>query len=291
MNCYSPNVFEFCVNIYDKSIEMSSTSSSGVLISREDAVYNFQAILKEKESVHVLVVFETFNKTARLRSKYYCPYFVLCFMNTTRLSGWFFCRYLMNLGCQPDKSVLSFTTIQGDTFKLDRHTRLRTQTRASTSHFARAISLAANKTIAKSAAYNVALELRPMLFCGGHFGMIKFTKEGILWIKSNRSGIWKYWIHVFFSRSNCSDHSSQRIGYSVREIFLKEMKNACLKHSGALSVDGLHSKADGKQNYDFTVHFMRVKRENAHDDTTFQITNKRFILFEEPEVPTASNIR
>lgn len=40
------------------------------------------------------------------------------------------------------------------------------------------------------------------------------------------------------------------------------MTDECLKHGGAVSVDGVHFKANGKHYYDFTVHFMRVKREN-----------------------------
>ncbi len=79
-------------------------------------------------------------------------------------------------GCQPDQSVFSFSTIQGDTSKLDRQTRLHTQTRSMLSFFVRTLPQAARQTIAKSAAYTVALDLRPLLFCDGHLGLIKFAK-------------------------------------------------------------------------------------------------------------------
>ncbi len=67
----------------------------------------------------------------------------------------------MNEGSQPDKSVFSFSTIKGGTSKLDPHTRLRTQTRATHSCFVRNLPRPAKQTIAKSAAYAVALDLPP----------------------------------------------------------------------------------------------------------------------------------
>ncbi len=171
-NCCSPNVFEFRETLSNRSIEMVSSRFRRLLEFREEAVSVVQAILKKQESVYELVDFETFNKTARLRSKHYRPYFVLCFKNTRRSSVWLVCRYLMNGKWHPNKSVFSFSIIQGGTSKLDRHTRLRSQTRATPSCFVRTLPEAAKQTIAKSAAYTVALDSRPLSFCDGHPGII-----------------------------------------------------------------------------------------------------------------------
>ena len=161
---YSPNVFEFRMTLCNKSIEMISSSSRQLTESREETVSAVQAILKKQESVYEIVDFETFNKTYRLRSKHYSPYSVVCFKNTTRWSVWCGCLYLMNGGCQPDKSVFSISTILVNTSKLDHHTRVHTQIRAMPSCLVRNLPRDAKQTIAKSAPYAVALDLRPLSF-------------------------------------------------------------------------------------------------------------------------------
>ena len=272
-NCCSANALEFRVTSCNESIEMSSSSSLRLLESREEAVSVAQAILKKQESVYELVDFETFNKTARLRSKHYRPYFVLCFKNTTRSSGWLFCRYLMNGGCQSDNSIFSFSIIQSGTSKLYRHTRLHSQTRATSSCFVRTLPLATEQTIAKSTVYAVALDLRPLSFCDGHPGMIKFAKA--LFELGQTVPVQEDVEPMSYSPGQTAVTTAvKELAHSSRKQFLKEMTDGCLKNGGAVSVHGVHIKANGKLYYDFTVHFMRVKRDNAHDEPTFQIASK-----------------
>ena len=269
---------------------MSCSSSRRLLESREEAVSVVQAILKKQESVYELVDFETFNKTARLRSKHYRLYFLLCLKNTTRSSGWLVCRYLVNGGYQPDKLVFSFSTIQGGTYKSDCHTKLHMQTSATNSFFVRTLPRAAKQTTAKSAAYAVALDLRPLSFCDGHPGMIKFAKALFELVK-----IVPVHEHVepmsYLPGQIAVTTAVKELAHSILKQFLTEMTEGCLKHGGAFSVDGVHLKANGKHYYDFKVHFMRVKRDNAHAEPTFQIANKCLLLVEGPEVPTVINIR
>lgn len=44
---------------------------------------------------------------------------------------------------------------------------------------------------------------------------------------------------------------------------MKEMKEGSLKHDGAVSVDGVHQKVNGKNLYDFTLHYFDVLESRA----------------------------
>lgn len=56
--------------------------------------------------------------------------------------------------------------------------------------------------------------------------------------------------------------------------FVEAMTDTSLKHKGAVFIDRFHLKANDKHHNDFTVHFMRIERENVNDEPTFQISNK-----------------
>ncbi len=274
----------------NESIEMSSSSSRRLLESKEEAVSVVQAILKQQKSIYELVDFETFNKTARLRSQHYRPYFVLCFKNATRSSGWLVCPCLMKGGCQSDKSVSSFSTIQGSASKSDRHIRLQTQTRATTSCFVRTLPRAAKQTIAQSAAYAVAFDLRPLSFCDGHPGMSEFAKA-LVELRQTVPVHENVEPMSYFPGQTAVTTAVKEFPHSMQKQFLEEMIDGCIKHRGAVSADWVHLKANGKHYYDFTVHFMRIKCDNSHDEPAFQFDNNCLMLIEGPKLPTASHIR
>ncbi len=76
-----------------------------------------------------------------------------------------------------------------------------------------------------------------------------------------------------------------------RRKFLELVQNGTLRYGGAVTIDGLHSKAHGKHFYDFTVHYISVKEKGLFADAEFEIKTPTLLIVEGPDSPTPSNIR
>ena len=269
---------------------MSFTGGRRLLETREEAVTIVQKLLTNEKCSFCLVNFETYNKVARLRSKHYHHYYVLCHENTTQSAGWLVCRYVRHGSCQIDKSVFSFRTIQGGTLKLERHTKLHTTRRENSSCFVRALPRAAKTSVDHGAALAVALDLRPLSFCDGHRGMTMFAKALFELGKTVP-------VHEsvnpksYLPGKTAVTASVKELAHSLRENFKRKMVAGCIANGGAVSVDGVHLKANGKHYYDFTVHIMKIADKKGAQHTEFEVENKSLLLVEGPEVATATNIR
>ena len=77
---------------------------------------------------------------------------------------------------------------------------------------------------------------------------------------------------------------------SIRTDFTGEIKKGCLDNGGAVSVDGVHLKVNGKYLYDFTVHFTCVKQKDVHELHVFEVKNKTILLVESMLFRNAINV-
>ena len=93
------------------------------LETKEDVVVVVQRILAGNESRFEMFSFQKHNAVVKLRSQLYCGYFVICNIDTLRSAGWLLCRYALNSGCTLEKSLCSFSTIQGGKSRLEEHTK------------------------------------------------------------------------------------------------------------------------------------------------------------------------
>ena len=77
---------------------------------------------------------------------------------------------------------------------------------------------------------------------------------------------------------------------SLRHNFITDRRNGLLRFGGAVTVDGVHLKVQGKHFYDSTLHFLEVKDKRPFSGLQFEIPNVTLLLREEPEQPNANNI-
>ena len=69
-------------------LTMSASSSRQMLETKYDDTAAAKCILDDNESPFKMVPFDEYNKTAKLRSQYYKPYYIICHSNTLRSAGW-----------------------------------------------------------------------------------------------------------------------------------------------------------------------------------------------------------
>ena len=79
---------------------MSTSESQQIIESRDDVCAAVRPVLKEITRIFQMVDFERHNRIAKLRSRHYVNYYVLCHANLLRSAGWLLCHYAKNGGCQ-----------------------------------------------------------------------------------------------------------------------------------------------------------------------------------------------
>ena len=92
-----------------------------------------------------------------------------------KATGRLVCHYVLNRGCELEKSVFYFRTVQGGTNKLERHIRQHTQNLSNANRFLRTLPHAAKQAVAQAAALDVALDVQTLPFCDGHLGLSNFS--------------------------------------------------------------------------------------------------------------------
>ena len=81
------------------------------------------------------------------------------------------------------------------------------------------------------------------------------------------------------------------LSHKCRQDFVSELRKGSLQHGGAITIDGVHLKVQGKHFYDFNLHFMEVSVNGPLQGPTFKIRNIALLIVEGPDSPTAQNIK
>ena len=72
---------------------MNASEGRQILESRDDACASVRQILKGNQTRFEMVDFEWYNRIAKLRTRHYASYYVLCHANWLRYIGWLPYRY------------------------------------------------------------------------------------------------------------------------------------------------------------------------------------------------------
>ena len=59
----------------------------------------------------------------------------------------------------------------------------------------------------------------------------------------------------------------------MRRDFLAEKKDGRLQFAGVVTIDGVHLKLQGRNYYDFTLHFLKVKENVPFYNVSFFLRN------------------
>ena len=87
---------------------MAASRTRQLLQSRDNAIDAARLLLNWQDTQFELVLFEKFVTVAKLHSKHYNSYFVLCHTNTLCSAGWLICQYAKNGCCSLDRALHCF---------------------------------------------------------------------------------------------------------------------------------------------------------------------------------------
>ncbi len=77
----------------------------------------------------------------------------------------------------------------------------------------------------------------------------------------------------------------------MRKRLLIDIEEGMLRYGGAVTVDSVHLKLQGKHFYDFTVHFMEIDGIGPFENVRSNIRTMTLFLVEGMNLPNAANIR
>ena len=76
-----------------------------------------------------------------------------------------------------------------------------------------------------------------------------------------------------------------------RQNFIKEQEKESLQYGGAIKIDGVHLKFQGRQCRDFTLYFMEISTNGTFGKAEFKVRNTTLLLVEGSYAPTPQNIK
>lgn len=145
--------------------------------------------------------------------------------------------------------------------------------------------------ISDAAALAVVLDLRPMGFTENREGMAAYAKAVFSAGQSVPVGI-PINAKSYLPSRTAIKSSLDRLEVKLCAIFSKELRTNLLSQGGAVSVDGVTLKLQGKQYYDFTIHHISMKRPaNVVSFPTFGIRTSTILFLEGPAKSDGESIR
>ena len=178
-------------------------------------------------------------------------------------------RYALNGGRPLEKSLYSFKTIQGGTSRLERHIKSR-RSGSATLNFQRNLPRAARGKVATAAALAVCLDLRPLSFCDGHTGLRHFAKS-IFELGQTVSENEKIDPKSYLLGRTDVTSAVKDLSNNLRQKYFSDVQNSYLRFGGAITIEGVHLKVHSKNNYDFTLHFIKIKEKGPFSDVQFTL--------------------
>lgn len=223
----------------------------------EDAVKKIKA---KEETAFYLVSFMKYKRShqgSTLKSKQYEKYLVLCHANSLYHAGWIVCPYILTGFCVMSKGLYEINTRKGGTNKFGQHMTLHERCTSGEVHMERDLNPRCKEEISDAAALAVVLDLRPMGFTENREGMAAYAKAVFSAGQSVPVGI-PINAKSYLPSRTAIKSSLDRLEVKLCAIFSKELRTNLLSQGGAVSVDGVTLKLQGKQYYDFTIHHISM---------------------------------
>ncbi len=73
----------------------------------------------------------------------------------------------------------------------------------------------------------------------------------------------------------------REISNKYRREFITELKNGTLQYGGAITIDGVHLKVQGKHFYDFTLHYMEISNKGPFDGAIYNVRNMTLLMLKD----------
>lgn len=269
-------------------------SLRGRVLDKTDAEKAVKSILEKEETPFHLVTFKDFKKShqgSSLKSRQYERYNVLCHANTLFHAGWIVCPYVSTGFCGLAKGLFQINTRQGGTNRFGRHVNEHERGFANQNTMDQDLSHGCKKDIADAAALAVVLDLRPLSFAENREGMTSFARSVFLAGQSVPVGV-SINPQSYLPSRTAVKSSLDRLEAHLKARFLKKLHVDLLKQGGAVSVDGVMLKLQGKHYYDFTIHHMEMKlSKNVVAFPKFSIKTSTILFMEGPSRSDALSIR
>ena len=159
-----------------------------------------------------------------------------------------------------------------------------------TGRFQRQLTLAARSKAAQAAALHVYLDVRTLSYCDGQSGMRHFAQtifETGQSVPENEPFERKSY------QPRCTDETKavKDLSHKYGQDLASEFRKGSLQYSGAIKIEVVHLKVQGKHFYDFTLYFMEVSDNGPFQKPTFKIRNITLLVVEMPNSPTTKNIK
>jgi len=205
-------------------------------------------------------------------------------------AGWIVCPYVVSGYCGTD-GLLAMDAKKGGTNRLSRHLARHEKQSNTRQICTKDLGERCRRNITDAAALAAILDNRPLGFTDNHPGIAAFATEVFKAGQSVPVGIDINPKSYLPSRGAVSD-AITRLVANMRKNFIDVLKARIGGYGGAVTVDGVTLKIQGKHYYDFTVHYMAVRKAAGILATpTFGIETSTILFLEGPEVGNAENIR
>jgi len=246
-----------------------------------------------RKRLHLLVSFGDYKESHQgrsLTSPQYQKYKVLCYKNSMFHAGWIVCPYILSGFCKSD-GLLELNAKKGGTNRLSRHLA-RHETGSNTQQVRpQDLGPRCRRNISDAAGLAAILDMRPLGFTDNHPGKAAFATEIFKAGQSVPVGITINPKSYLPSRQAVSDAVS-RIAADLRKNYAKVLLERVSGLGGAVTVDGVTLKIQGKHYYDFTVHQLSIQKTSGLlAPPTFGIKTSTILFMEGPTVANADNIR
>ena len=272
---------------------MSRQGSRSTTLGRQEAERAVVDILADKDSLQHLVPFKQYKRShqgALMKSKQYEKYLVLCHKNTHFHAGWMVCPFVASNHCNAKKGLFAINTKKGGTNRFGRH--MAEHEKASESSVTEhEIGAVCRANISRAGAMAVLLDLRPLTFASENEGMAAFAKSIFEAGQSVPYGI-RISPKSYLPTKTAINSSLDELIGELQRKFGAKLKDSLLLQGGAVSIDGVTLKAQGRHFYDFTLHHVDiVKGQTVLEVPRFCMRATTVLLTESPEVGNAVNVR
>jgi len=272
---------------------MPPTSLSKPALPKADAERIVKRIVEEKATEYKVIPFNEYQKGLQgsfMRSQQYKPYYVLVYPNSKFHAGWLVCPYVINGYCEVKCGLLELNPKKGGTNRFGIHIDAHAKARG-LEPVSRPLQERCRTDISEAAARAVMLDLRPFSFAESHEGMACYAeavfKAGQTvphGVPINRASYLPSHIAV--------KNALSRLVSAQKTKFTKLFHETYNGLGGAITIDGVHLKVQGKHYYDFTVHHIDIVRANPFlDKPEFNMKTTTVLFVEGPTVGNAVNIR
>lgn len=201
------------------------------------------------------------------------------------------CPYVRNGFCPISKGLFEIDTKKGGTNRFGRHITEHEKGSGKETRLVQELPSKCRQEIADAAALAVVLDVRPLGFAENKSGMEAYAGAVFRAGQSVPNGV------VISSKSylpsrTAVNSSVSRLANDLRKMFAARMERELKRIGGAITIDGLSLKLQGRHYYDFTLHYISIQKpKTVVDAPKFGIETSTILFLEGPNVASAENIR